>query len=47
LQELACRECVPEPVTVEGVQILDLADYLDMLLPQLEINMRESAGAAH
>ena len=45
LQELACRECVPAPVTVEGVQILDLADYLDMLLPQLVVNMRERADA--
>jgi hypothetical protein len=47
LQEMACRDGATAPVVVEGVQILDLADYLDMLLPQLEMVMRESADSSH
>jgi hypothetical protein len=47
LQEMACRDGATAPVVVEGVQILDLADYLEMLLPQLEMVMRESADSSH
>ena len=47
LQELACRDGAPVPVVVEGVQILDLADYLDMLLPQLDLVMKETAEFSH
>ena len=47
LQEMACRGDAPEPVTVEGVQILDLADYLDILLPQLDLVMKETAEDSH
>ena len=44
---MACRDGATAPVVVEGVQILDLADYLEMLLPQLEMVMRESADSSH
>jgi hypothetical protein len=44
---MACRDGVTAPVVVEGVQILDLADYLDMLLPQLDLIMKETAEDSH
>ena len=47
LQDLACRGDALEPVAIEGVQIFNLAEYLDMLLPQLDAVMRETAGGNH